>query len=185
MTAQRWPKGFRLLGHPLAILFSAAFMIAAYSFMTRSLNSQSLIQIMAFQLAFTPAKAQQVLSLWSPEQSAAYLNTMWLDFLFPLGYGLFASGLLAFTLIRGQEPPDLRNRWLVAFPWVAMGCDYLENLFHWHMLSSGGSLAWLPLLAASTAAAIKWGLMGFVVLTFLALWTRRIITRLSSSSARP
>jgi hypothetical protein len=185
MTAPAWPRGYRLLAHPLALLISAALMAIAYGFMTQGLNGQALSQILGFQLAFTPAKAQQVIALWSEAGIAAYRGTLWLDFLFPLGYGLFTSGLLARTLINAGEAPDLRTRWLAAIPLVAVGCDYLENLLHWWMLSRGWPFDWLPLLAASSAAASKWGIMGFVILTLLALWTRQLINRLSPHSSRP
>lgn len=185
MTPAAWPKGCRLLAHPLALLASAVFMAVAFGFMTHGLNGQALAQILSFQLAFTPVRAQQALALWSEAGLAAYRSTLWLDFLFPLGYGLFISGLLARTLIRRQDPPDQRNLWLAAFPWLAVACDYLENLLHAWMLSRGWPFDWLPLLTASTAAAIKWGLMGFAVLTLLALWSRHLIVLLSPRASRP
>lgn len=184
MTPAPWPKGCRLLAHPLALLASAAFMAVAFGFMTHGLNGQALAQILSFQLAFTPAKAQQALALWSESGLAAYRGTLWLDFIFPLGYGLFTSGLLARALISRQEPPERRNVWLASFPWLAVACDYIENMLHAWMLSRGWPFGGLPLFIASSAAAVKWGLMGFAVLTLLAAWTRLLLDRLSPFSSR-
>lgn len=185
MTPAAWPKGCRLLAHPLALLASAVFMAVAFGFMTHGLNGQALAQILSFQLAFTPAKAQQALALWSEAGLAAYRTTLWLDFLFPLGYGLLISGLLARTFIKAGEAPDNRTHWLAAMPLLAVGCDYLENLLHWWMLSRGWPFGAAPLFIASLAAAVKWGLMGFAVLILLARWTRHLIVLLSPRASRP
>ncbi|MEW6517345.1 MAG: hypothetical protein AB1439_10640 [candidate division FCPU426 bacterium] len=185
MNRPDWPNPYRLLAHPAFILASAALMVIAYSCMTHGFARHALDHILAFQLSFTPARALRAIAEWGLPGVQAYMASMWLDFIFPLGYGLFISGLLARTLIRGGEQANARTLRLAALPWTAVGCDYLENVLHLWMLSRGWPSEWLPLLAASIAAAIKWGIMAFVILALLATWGRRLIERFFPMASRP
>jgi hypothetical protein len=53
---------------------------------------------------------------------------------------------------------------LFALPWVAMGLDWMENGLHLILLRNSSRLSATPVLIASLAAAVKWGLIAVTIL---------------------
>jgi hypothetical protein len=87
--------------------------------------------IVSFELAFSPARAQQMLSSWG---SAAQLRAAFiqgLDFLFPLVYStaLGIGCILAAGVLRSRGRPLARLGAPLAWGlWLAAACDYIENI---------------------------------------------------------
>jgi hypothetical protein len=87
--------------------------------------------IISFELAFSPAHAQQMISSWSPDAQLRASFIQGLDFLFPLVYSI-ALGfgcLLTSSLLRSRgKPLSLFGRVIAWGLILAALCDYIENI---------------------------------------------------------
>lgn len=118
--------------------------------------------IVALQLAFSKEAFQRVITQWGPVGVRLYQqSTLGLDFFFPIAYALCLSSWIAWlSLTPGREP----GRGLVTLftlPWLAAVLDWIENISHLVLLRDVQHLSAPLVLIASTAAAIKWGLIAF------------------------
>lgn len=102
------------------------------------------ITIIYLQFAFTPERAQEILSLWGESGQTLFLNTLYLDYIFPILYGY----LLVTAAIK------LRKKILVFIALLAPLADMLENSIHYAIISHNLSLS--HILLSSIAASIKW-----------------------------
>lgn len=87
--------------------------------------------IVSFELAFTPVRAQQIISSWSMDDQLRAAFIQGLDFLFPLVYS-FALGLgclMAANVLSSRGKPlkglGVSLAWALG---VAAICDYIENI---------------------------------------------------------
>lgn len=133
--------------------------------------------IFDLQLAFTAEKFQSVLAAWGEQNVAAYVNSMWLDFLYPIAYALALSGWIAVLTRRADAPPSRPALAFFAAPLLAALLDYLENSLHLLMLAVLHTAPPALVFLASLAAAVKWALAGIAILIILALTARRILIK--------
>jgi hypothetical protein len=116
----------------VAMLMLAILIMVVMNIIGAALNTPSAPSgIVSFELAFSPTRAQQIISSWNAtsQLKAAFLQG--LDFLFPLVYSL-ALGLgciLAASVLAGRGKPFARVGAPLAWGlWLAALCDYLENI---------------------------------------------------------
>ncbi|NJD58322.1 MAG: hypothetical protein FIA98_02860 [Anaerolineae bacterium] len=87
--------------------------------------------IVSFELAFTPSRAEDILSSWNPDSQLRAAFIQGLDFLFPLvysaalGLGCILAGRV---LLERRKPLATWGRILAWALVVAAACDYLENI---------------------------------------------------------
>jgi hypothetical protein len=87
--------------------------------------------IVSFEFAFSLARAQEMISSWSPDSQLRAAFIQGLDFLFPLVYSaaLGFGCLLTANILRTRDKPLI---WLgVPLAWGLMQaafCDYIENI---------------------------------------------------------
>lgn len=87
--------------------------------------------IVSFELAFTPARAQQMINSWSTDAQLRAAFIQGLDFLFPLVYSaMFGLGcIMAAGVLGARGKPFARlGVWLAWGFWLAAACDYVENI---------------------------------------------------------
>ncbi|MFZ5889425.1 MAG: hypothetical protein ACOYYF_18460, partial [Chloroflexota bacterium] len=123
--------------------------------------------IFDLQLAFTAEKFQAVLAAWGEQNVRAYINGMWLDFLYPIAYALALSSWLAVLTHRPDRPPARLTLSLFAAPFLAALLDYVENTLHLLMLAILHTTPPALVLLASLAAAVKWTLAGLSILAII------------------
>jgi hypothetical protein len=133
--------------------------------------------IFALQLAFTAEKFQSVLAAWGETNVRAYVNGMWLDYLYPPAYALALSGWLAVLTRRADAAPSRPVLTLFAAPFLAALLDYVENTLHLLMLSVLHLTPPALVFLASLAAAVKWTLAGLSLLFILALALRHLFAK--------
>ncbi len=170
---------YRSLASPrLALLFTTLagvlFWLLARGLGNLPPNAPTIFDL---QLAFRTEKFQSVLAAWGETNVAAYLNGMWLDFLYPIAYALALSGWIAVLTRRADQPPSGPALAFFAAPLLAALLDYLENLLHILMLAVLHSTPAALVFLASLAAAIKWALAGISILVILTLIARRIFAK--------
>ena len=168
----------RLASPRLALLFTA---LAGFLFwlLTRSLGSlpPGAPSILDLQLAFTAARFQSVMAQWGEAAMQAYVQGMWLDYLYPLAYALALAAWIAALTHRSAQPPARWQLTLFALPFLAAALDYVENTTHLLMLSVLHSTPAALVLLASLAAAAKWTLAAVSFLVILALALRKAAQR--------
>jgi hypothetical protein len=87
--------------------------------------------IISFELAFSPARAQQMINSWSPDSQLRAAFIQGLDFLFPLVYSaaLGLGCILTMKVLRTRGKPLSRSGILLAWGLVVAAiCDYIENI---------------------------------------------------------
>jgi hypothetical protein len=87
--------------------------------------------IISFELAFSPTRAQQMISSWSPDAQLRAAFIQGLDFLFPLVYSIALGLVCLFTssMLRSRGKPLSRLGELIAWGLIlAALCDYIENI---------------------------------------------------------
>lgn len=136
--------------------------------------------IFELQLAFTTEKFQSVLATWGEQNIRAYVNGMWLDYLYPLAYALALSSWIAVLTTRSDRPPSLLVRAFFVAPFFAALFDYIENSLHLVMLALLHSTPAVLVFLASFAAAMKWALAGLALLVIFGLGLLRAWQNLRS-----
>lgn len=132
------------------------------------------------QTTFSKAKLQTILDEWGKDGLIAYMNSMYVDFIFPFAYAIALASsvaLVSTTKENAAEPTRLALT-IFVLPLAAGLCDLIENGFHLILLpnlaSFGGGLVFLSALAST----IKFTLMLVTILSiayfaYLRLQARR------------
>ena len=134
------------------------------------------------QTTFSKAKLQTVLDEWGKYGLIAYMNSMYVDFIFPFAYAVaLASGVaLVSTEKEKAATPTKLALTFFTLPLIAGFCDIIENSFHLILLpnlsSFGGGLVFLSALAST----IKFILMGITILVIAFYAYQRLQARRQS-----
>ena len=168
-------KMITFISHPLVLIAAAVLVVGIFSYFGSAANPapKGAAGIVALQLAFTPEKFLLVLDAWGEQGVGVFTNTMWLDFIFPLAYAFLFSGLLARLL--GEKAAG-KTPVFVFLPFAAAFFDYLENILHLVIVGSQPYRLGL-VLPASLAALIKWVLLLLVVLLWVGLLLKKLLTK--------
>jgi hypothetical protein len=167
---------YKKLARPLSLLLSGLLMISLYVVMLVTQLPKVSQYITELQLSFTISRALKVIAIWGSDGIDSYLSHAWLDFLFPITYGLFFTGILTALFLRRPKSMTWQQMLLLSLPILAIPFDYTENSLHMIMLSTG----WIPdpklLFLASLAASVKWACLlataGAAVVFFFKLFTK-------------
>ena len=119
---------------------------------------EQLPHITCLQLAFTGARATEVLGSFSPEQRTAIAQLMFPgDAVFAWGYGFLLTGLLGLLTLRLPSNWQRLGKVLMWAPLLASAFDCLEDLslYQLAVAPAGSDLGVVPLLAG-LAAALKY-----------------------------
>ncbi len=149
------------------LLLTSGASLFFFSLMQIKLPVTVLEQLIPLQLSFNPQAGQAILSAWGDSNRQILLQWFWVDYCFPVSYGLFLFGLLnRLWRVLGEKRP----RWflmLLSLPLAAAACDFIENSLHIVALLSYPKMLPAALWGASLAAAVKWGTLSLVIMMLL------------------
>jgi len=128
--------------------------------------------ILDLQLSFRAERLGEVLNAWGEAGVRQYVNSMWLDYLYPLAYSLALASLLAWETSPQNQAPRPWQLLLFSLPLLAGIFDYVENSLHLLMFAYLQTLPPVLVFLSALAASLKWALIavsGFaaILLPFL------------------
>jgi hypothetical protein len=118
--------------------------------------------VIYLQMAFLKSYFVGVIATWGVEGVNLFLGTIWLDFIFPVSYGILFASLYA-TITSDDESFSIDSiasidKISFLLPLCAASFDYLENISHIVILVF--RLYYNPMtIMASTFAFLKWLLL--------------------------
>lgn len=126
--------------------------------------------IVAFEVAFTSGKAQEILVAWGAKGHDAAVASLWFDFLYLTAYGLFlwlairavGDGLR----VRGRERLATPAAAISLLPLVAAAADAVEDAFL--LLQLGGRAATIGPPLAGAFATLKFACLAVAIVYLLA-----------------
>ncbi|HEV7772638.1 MAG TPA: hypothetical protein VGO48_05015 [Conexibacter sp.] len=126
--------------------------------------------IVAFEVAFTSGKAQEIIIAWGSKGHDAAQLSLWIDFLYLIAYGLFlwlAVRALGDALRnRGMDGWARPAATISVLPLVIAGADAVEDIFLLLVLGGHASSIGPPL--AGSFATLKFACLAVVVVYLLA-----------------
>ena len=131
------------------------------------------------QTTFSKARLQAILDDWGKYGLIAYMNSMYIDFIFPFAYAvaLASSVALLSTPKENVAEPTRLALTIFVLPLAAGVFDLIENAFHLVLLpnlaSFGGGLVFLSALAST----IKFALMLITILAIAYFAYQRLQAR--------
>jgi hypothetical protein len=149
------------------LIFSASFfaLSAMVMLMTDNLvRPHGCPGAIPLQFAFTKSVFSDIVALCGAAGVRAHIILEWIDYIFIFAYTGFLMNLLG-SLVRGLE----RKRALTFFslPLIAGLLDLIENTLILNQLSNPETLSETVILAASTAAFVKFVLIGLTLILIL------------------
>jgi hypothetical protein len=178
--SKRWFIGMVVAGLLIFILALSLLMVP----FSKVIDENSGKDLTCLQIPFTKSRAAAIINSYNDEaMAAARALHVPGDLLFPVGYALLYSGLIA-LIVRQQEGWWLRAGLLVMFfPFLAMIFDWIENAFILRMLaiateqSTAAIPAWMPAIGA-IAGTLKYLFLSLLTPLFgiaLIIWS--LVTR--------
>lgn len=126
--------------------------------------------IVAFEVAFTSGKAQEIIVAWGSKGHDAARLSLWIDFLYLIAYGLFLW--LAVRALgdafrdRGMDGWARPAAAISVLPLIGAGADAVEDVFLLLVLGGDASSIGPPL--AGSFATLKFACLAVVVVYLLA-----------------
>jgi hypothetical protein len=143
--------------------------------------------IVAFELAGSAEKDRALIDGWGPELSMMARESIRLDFIFIPAYAFlfFSITMLVSLLFSGAPGAWIRG---AAFaPFISGAADVVENICMLTVLKSPHNISGLYPRIAAWCATVKFGLLGVVVLVWVAailFWfVKRLVRKASGTSA--
>jgi hypothetical protein len=118
--------------------------------------------MLSLELAFTSERAMAMLTTWGDSGRRLFLQSIVLDFFFPLAYGSWLSGLLTQATANGS-----RAGFLPLLPLIAAVCDVLENLSQIVTVSHYPAFGLFSVTATAGFASVKFLLL---LVSVIGLW---------------
>jgi len=124
--------------------------------------------VVYLQFAFIREYFEGVLLSWGKSGVDFYLNTIWIDFIYPLFYALLLSSARIYFVqkIKKNEIAGAGEIFFMILPFIAAVFDYAENILHIVILSQR-NYSDLLIMSASIAALFKWFILVVCLLAFL------------------
>jgi hypothetical protein len=123
--------------------------------------------IIALQFAFTESTFVSIINQWGIAGVTHFLNTIWIDYIFPVVYAIFFSSFIAWLTIKLDKSPTKFHIIVFALPFIAGFLDWCENTLHIILLSNVNNISGIIIFTASVFALIKWLIVIFSVLIIL------------------
>ncbi len=123
--------------------------------------------VLYIQFFYTPKKAYEIVSAYTPEMRyATALTRLTLDILYPLIYGLMLSLLLTITFRRAFPASAFADSAII-LPWAGVLFDYLENICLAIIFLSYPQEYYLLAGFSAIFTSLKWILIGIAFLLAL------------------
>lgn len=132
-------------------------------------------EVLSLQFAFNGHNFSEIISRWGENGIHIFLKYMALDYVYPVSYASFFSGLMGFVLKKKNRAATV----IMFLPLMSALFDFAENSTHIHLLTGGPPYNASLILLASLAASVKYS---FLVLTLLILGGFAICPKLTNYS---
>jgi hypothetical protein len=157
-----WLKRVTLLALPFTVGFFLFFRVH-----DRPLAPYTIVD---FELARTPARAEQLLGAWGAAGQNTAREALYIDFGFMPAYALFFSGLTLLTARAARGRVQTLGLWLALAPFAAWLCDAVENLALLRVLAAPNAPSAAALTLANACATLKFALLLACLLYWPAAW---------------
>jgi hypothetical protein len=149
------------------------------------LASSSQYSIVRFELAFTKAKAMEIISSWNDAQKLAARRSILFDFIFIVGYVLIFFSVT--SLLSALNKVKLRKfgQRAAILPLIAGAFDVTENMFLLLILAAADFMPGVFPVIAGICASLKFALLGFTVLVWIFLIGAKMTAYFTRSGHRP
>jgi hypothetical protein len=144
-------------------------LVAGFMFTFQVLNQPlAPYNIVAFEFAWTPAQAMQMMTAWGEAGNIAARQSLWIDFGFMPAYaiGMAALTLLAARALAGRW--QTLGLWLMLAPFAAWILDAIENVNLLAALDAAPNPSASALTLAGWAATFKFVLLALCIVYWLA-----------------
>jgi hypothetical protein len=149
----------------MSALISFACILAFSLYIEPGLNPASgHNRVMELQLAFHKEIGQIILDAWGAAGREHFLNTVWIDFVFPIAYSTLLAALLARSLHRIRGAAWIQS--MIFIPFFVALLDFAENVIEILFVSEPDSISQSLFFAHSIIASFKWG-TGAIILIFI------------------
>jgi len=158
---------FQALAVRQYLIFSGTFFILT-AFVMLILDAQLRPSgcMISLELAFTKSAFNQILDKCGADGIRSHLIMIWVDYLFIIAYTGFLANLLG-SLLKGRGIDYERALTFFSFTIIAGVLDLIENTFLLIQLPNSESLSGVLIFLASSAAAIKFILIGITITLIL------------------
>jgi len=160
---------FQALAVKQYLIFSGTFFILT-AFVMLILDAQlqplGCPDMISLELAFTKSGLNEILNKCGADGIRSHLIMIWVDYLFIFAYMGFLANLLG-SLLKGKGIDYGRALTFFSFPIIAGVLDIIENTLLLIQLQNTGSISGVLIFLASSAAAIKFILIGITILLIL------------------
>jgi hypothetical protein len=147
--------------------------------------SGSKYNIVSFELAFTKAKALEILDSWGDGQKLSARKSILLDFIFIVGYVVIFFSVT--SLLSAWNKGKLRKSGQRAaiLPFIAGALDVTENMFLLLILAAADFMPEVFPVIAGICASLKFALLALTVLFWIFLVGAKMTTYFTPSGHRP
>jgi len=147
--------------------------------------SGSKYSIVNFELAFTKAKALEIINSWGDAQKLAARRSVLFDFIFIVGYVLIFFSVT--SLLSAWSKGKLRKsgQRAAVLPFIAGALDVTENMFLLLILAAGDFMPEVFPVIAGICASLKFALLALTVLFWIFLVGAKMTTYFMPSGHRP
>lgn len=171
---------YRKIANTQVVVFSASITLLL-TIILMILNSRAIPpgspDIIALQFAFTKSTFVSIINQWGIAGITHFLNTIWIDYIYPVVYAIFFSSFIARLIIKLDKSPTKFHIIIFALPFIAGFLDWCENTLHIILLSNVNNISGIMIFTASVFALIKWLIVIFSILVILYYIFSILITR--------
>ena len=149
------------------LIFSGTFFVLT-AFVMLILDAQlrpsGCPDMISLELVFTKSALNQIINECGADGIRSHLIMIWVDYIFIISYAGFLANLLG-SLLRGANYE--RALTLFSLPIIAGVLDVIENTLLLIQLQNTGSLSGVLIFLASSAALVKFVLIGITIILIL------------------
>lgn len=163
----------------LRLVTAVAFLCTAAIFFVFRVHDRSLrpYDIIAFELAWTPQKAEAMMGAWGEGGRQTARESLFIDFGYMPAYSFLFAGLTLMAARAVTARLRALGFALTCAPFVSAACDAIENFALLAVLQSPGSPSALALTVAGVSATIKFALLLLCLLYMVLTVIFRAISR--------
>jgi hypothetical protein len=145
----------------LRLVTAVAFLFTAVTFFVFRVHDRPLrpYDIVAFELAWTPQKAETIMGVWGEAGSRTAWESLLIDFGYLPAYAFFFAGLTLMAARAVSGRLQMLGFALTFAPFVSAASDAIENLALLSVLQSPDSPSAIALTIAGVSATIKFSLL--------------------------
>lgn len=171
---------FQALAVKQYLIFSGTFFVLTALVMfilDAQIRPPGCADLISLELVFTKSALNNIIGNCGEEGVRAHLIMLWVDYIFIVSYIWFLTNLLG-SLLRGIEYEKALN--LFSIPIIAGGLDIIENTIFLFLLQNTDNLSSALIFVASSAALVKFVLIGITIILIFYYLFKKSSTQVQS-----